>query len=199
MSQSRRYAVLTGGIGGAKLALGLSKALEPGQLSAIVNTGDDFEHLGLPISPDMDTLMYTLADAVDEDTGWGRRDETWHFMAALADLGGETWFRIGDRDLATHIRRTELLARGLRLSEATYREVFNSVNDTIWIHDIETFRFIDVNDKVTEMFGYTVGEALELSVEEISSGVPPYTQETAAELMKQAARSAGRQRTDLLR
>ncbi len=111
--------VLTGGIGGAKLVLGLSRLPGAPRLTAVVNTGDDFEHLGLPICPDLDTLMYTLADEVNPQTGWGRRDETWTFMDTIGQLGGDTWFRIGDRDLATHIRRAQLLAEGQTLTAAT--------------------------------------------------------------------------------
>lgn len=114
-----RWLLLCGGIGGAKLALGLDRILPAGTLSIIVNTGDDFRHLGLAISPDLDTVMYTLADRVNPDTGWGCRDETWHFMAALAELGGETWFRLGDRDLATHVERTRRLAAGETLTAIT--------------------------------------------------------------------------------
>jgi LPPG:FO 2-phospho-L-lactate transferase len=110
---------LSGGIGGAKLALGLSRILPPERLIVVANTGDDFEHLGLAISPDLDTLMYTLADLSDPERGWGRRDETWTFMAALAALGGETWFQLGDGDLATHIERTRRLAAGETLSPIT--------------------------------------------------------------------------------
>ncbi|HMK67653.1 MAG TPA: 2-phospho-L-lactate transferase CofD family protein, partial [Stellaceae bacterium] len=91
---------LSGGIGGAKLALGLSRVLPEGRLTVVANTADDFEHLGLSISPDLDTLMYTLAGLDNPATGWGRRDETWAFMAALGALGGETWFKLGDGDLA---------------------------------------------------------------------------------------------------
>ena len=107
---------LTGGIGGAKLALGLSRILEPGQLSLIVNTGDDFAHLGLAISPDLDTVLYTLAGIADTTQGWGRRDETWTFMKALAVLGGPTWFQLGDADLAIHVERSRRLAAGEPLS-----------------------------------------------------------------------------------
>jgi len=110
---------LSGGIGGAKLALGLSRVMPPEQLIVIANTGDDFEHLGLSISPDLDTLMYTLADMSDPERGWGRREETWTFMAALATLGGETWFQLGDGDLATHVERTRRLAAGDTLSHIT--------------------------------------------------------------------------------
>lgn len=115
----KRYLALTGGIGGAKLALGLSKILGADELGFIVNTGDDFEHLGLHISPDIDTLVYTLADLNDPETGWGRRDESWQFMSALADLGGETWFKLGDKDLALNIERSRRLGRGDSLSDVT--------------------------------------------------------------------------------
>jgi LPPG:FO 2-phospho-L-lactate transferase len=87
-------------------------------LHVIANTGDDFEHLGLPICPDIDTLIYTLAGIANPETGWGLRDEHWQFMAALGELGGPTWFRLGDGDLATHIYRHELLLQGHTLSEA---------------------------------------------------------------------------------
>lgn len=107
---------LCGGIGGAKLALGLSRVLAPGELSVIVNTGDDFEHLGLHISPDLDTVLYTLAGLADPERGWGRADESWNFMQALGRLGGETWFNLGDRDLAMHAARTAFLRAGGTLS-----------------------------------------------------------------------------------
>jgi LPPG:FO 2-phospho-L-lactate transferase len=110
---------LSGGIGGAKLALGLSRVLAPGALTVIANTGDDFEHLGLGISPDIDTLIYTLAGLDNPQTGWGRRDETWTFMKALAAIGGEAWFQLGDGDLAVHVERTRRLRAGETLSQIT--------------------------------------------------------------------------------
>jgi LPPG:FO 2-phospho-L-lactate transferase len=110
---------LSGGIGGAKLALGLCRVLPPGKLTVVANTGDDFEHLGLAISPDIDTLLYTLAGIDNPELGWGRRNETWTFMAALETLGGETWFKLGDGDLATHIERTRRLGAGESLSQVT--------------------------------------------------------------------------------
>jgi LPPG:FO 2-phospho-L-lactate transferase len=110
---------LSGGIGGAKLALGLYRILPPGALTVVANTGDDFEHLGLSISPDIDTLLYTLAGIDNRDTGWGRSGETWTFMAALETLGGETWFKLGDGDLAAHVERTRRLAAGESLSRIT--------------------------------------------------------------------------------
>ena len=110
---------LSGGVGGAKLALGLSRVLPPDELLIIANTGDDFEHLGLCISPDIDTLTYVLAGLDNPVTGWGRRDETWSFMDSIGVLGGEDWFRLGDRDLALHVERTRRLRLGERLSEVT--------------------------------------------------------------------------------
>jgi LPPG:FO 2-phospho-L-lactate transferase len=107
---------LSGGVGGAKLALGLSRILPRDALTIIANTGDDFEHLGLRVSPDLDTLLYTLSGQDNPELGWGRRGETWNFMAALEALGGETWFRLGDGDLATHVERTRRLKAGERLS-----------------------------------------------------------------------------------
>ena len=110
---------LCGGIGGAKLALGLARVLPPGDLTIAVNTADDFEHLGLCISPDLDTVTYALADIDNLETGWGRRNETWCFMQALAEVGGETWFKLGDRDLALHVERTRRLRNGETLSAIT--------------------------------------------------------------------------------
>jgi len=110
---------LSGGVGGAKLCLGLSHILSPDRLLVVANTGDDFEHLGLAISPDLDTVLYTLAGLANPATGWGRHDETWTFMRAVEALGGETWFRLGDADLAIHIERTRRLAAGITLSQVT--------------------------------------------------------------------------------
>ncbi|MGI9305145.1 MAG: 2-phospho-L-lactate transferase [Gammaproteobacteria bacterium] len=107
---------LCGGIGGAKLALGLYRVLPPDTLTVVVNTGDDFEHLGLSISPDVDTVLYTLAGLDNPQTGWGRRDETWTFMQVLESLGGESWFRLGDGDLALHVERTRRLTAGETLT-----------------------------------------------------------------------------------
>ncbi|MBX3707626.1 MAG: 2-phospho-L-lactate transferase [Pseudomonadales bacterium] len=117
----RRILAITGGVGGAKLALGLARHLAPDEVLFAVNTGDDFEHLGLEIAPDLDTLTYTLAGLANPELGWGRADETWNFMETLAALGGETWFRLGDRDLALHVARTRLLAAGVSRTDATDR------------------------------------------------------------------------------
>jgi LPPG:FO 2-phospho-L-lactate transferase len=107
---------LSGGVGGAKLALGLHHVLDAGTLGVVANVGDDFLHLGLAICPDVDTLLYTLSGLSDAERGWGRRDETWGFMDALATLGGPTWFKLGDADLALHVERTRRMACGESLS-----------------------------------------------------------------------------------
>ena len=110
---------LSGGVGGAKLALGLSRVLPAEELLVVCNTGDDFEHLGLCISPDIDTVAYTLAGVANREVGWGRADETWSFMETLGTLGGETWFRLGDRDIAVHVERTRRLRAGETLTAVT--------------------------------------------------------------------------------
>jgi len=119
MILTRAILAFAGGVGGAKLALGLALSLEPQQLTVAVNTGDDFEHLGLHISPDLDTVMYTLAGLANPETGWGQMNESWNFLEAVGRLGGETWFRLGDRDLATHVERARLLRSGETLSRIT--------------------------------------------------------------------------------
>jgi LPPG:FO 2-phospho-L-lactate transferase len=118
-SSQRKILALSGGVGGAKLVLGLSRVLAADELTIVANTGDDFEHLGLHISPDLDTVMYTLAGLNNQEQGWGLAGETWSMLAAMEQLGGESWFRLGDRDIATHLRRTELLAAGKTLTEVT--------------------------------------------------------------------------------
>ena len=110
---------LSGGVGGAKLALGLSRVLAGDSLTVVCNTADDFDHLGLRVCPDLDTVMYTLGGISNRDTGWGQAHETWSFLEALSLLGGETWFRLGDRDLATHVERTRRLRAGETLTEVT--------------------------------------------------------------------------------
>ncbi len=118
MTPAPRVLALCGGVGGAKLALGLYRLLGE-NLTVAVNTGDDFTHLGLRICPDLDTVTYTLAGCVNPATGWGRADDTDHFMTALAQLGGEDWFFLGDRDRELHVERTQRLAAGESLSAVT--------------------------------------------------------------------------------
>jgi LPPG:FO 2-phospho-L-lactate transferase len=118
---SGHVVALSGGVGGAKLAHGLSLALAADELTIIVNTGDDFRHLGLHIAPDIDSVVYALSGRADAARGWGRRDETWTFMSALRELGGADWFRLGDGDLAMHVERSWRLAQGEPLSAVTTR------------------------------------------------------------------------------
>ena len=114
-----RVVCLAGGVGGAKLAFGLMRVLQPEDLTVVVNTGDDFTHLGLRICPDLDTVTYTLAGLDNRETGWGLTGETFTVLDTVAKLDGPAWFRLGDRDLATHLTRTEQLRQGKRLTEVT--------------------------------------------------------------------------------
>lgn len=114
-----RIIALSGGVGGAKLVLGLAHVLPPERLLVISNTGDDFDHYGLRICPDTDTLLYTLSGLADPARGWGRANETWNFMSALRELGGDDWFNLGDGDLALHVMRTNRLSNGATISEVT--------------------------------------------------------------------------------
>lgn len=115
----QKIIALCGGVGGAKLAYGLSKTLSPDELVIVVNTADDFVFHGMNISPDLDTVTYNLADMNNQEQGWGIRGETWSFMEALKDTGAESWFRLGDRDLVTHVLRTEMLHQGKTLTQVT--------------------------------------------------------------------------------
>jgi LPPG:FO 2-phospho-L-lactate transferase len=112
-----KIAALAGGVGGSKLVHGLAQILAPEDLTIIVNTADDFRHFGLRICPDLDTVCYTLSGQVNAKTGWGRADDTWQAMRALEEIGGPTWFRLGDLDLATHLERTRRIEGGASLSE----------------------------------------------------------------------------------
>ena len=113
------HIALCGGVGGAKLALGLTAYLDSNQLMVVGNVGDDFEHWGFQISPDLDTLLYTLSGVSNQELGWGRHGETWTVLEEVSRLGGEAWFRLGDRDLAVHIERSARLDRGDTLSKIT--------------------------------------------------------------------------------
>ncbi len=125
-NNSPKFIAVSGGVGGAKLALGLEKIIQSEDLMVVGNVGDDFRHFGLHISPDIDTLLYTLSGKSDVEKGWGLANETWQFMSAMKELGGDTWFQLGDRDLATHVERTQRLQNGESLSEITdyFRRTF---------------------------------------------------------------------------
>jgi LPPG:FO 2-phospho-L-lactate transferase len=116
-----KVTVLSGGVGGARFLRGLVDAVDPAAVTAIVNVGDDLEVLGLPISPDLDSVLYTLAGIADEERGWGRAEETWNALDTVATLGGDAWFRLGDRDLGLHLVRAQALRDGERLSTVTAR------------------------------------------------------------------------------
>jgi LPPG:FO 2-phospho-L-lactate transferase len=116
-----RVAVLSGGVGGARFLRGLVEAVDPAGVTAIVNVGDDLEVLGLSVSPDLDSVLYALAGIADEERGWGRANETWNALDTIATLGGEDWFRLGDRDLGLHLVRTRALREGESLSAVTAR------------------------------------------------------------------------------
>jgi LPPG:FO 2-phospho-L-lactate transferase len=116
-----KVAVLSGGVGGARFLRGLVGIVEPDDVAIIGNIADDVEVLGLRVSPDLDSILYTLTGLADDERGWGRADETWQALASVAQLGGESWFRLGDRDIGLHLVRTELLRNGMLLSDATDR------------------------------------------------------------------------------
>jgi LPPG:FO 2-phospho-L-lactate transferase len=116
-----KVAVLSGGVGGARFLRGVVDVIDAAGVTAIVNVGDDLEALGLAVSPDLDSVLYTLADLGDEERGWGRADETWNALATVDALGGDTWFRLGDRDLGLHLVRTQALRAGEPLSTVTQR------------------------------------------------------------------------------
>ena len=143
-----KVVALAGGVGGAKLTDGLAQILAPEELTIIVNTGDDFSHLGLHISPDLDTVCYALAGIANSATGWGQADETWLALDSIGRLGGPTWFRLGDRDLGVHLERTRRHSTGQSLSQITRdfcrawgieHSVLPMSDDPIptWVHTLE--------------------------------------------------------------
>ena len=151
---------LCGGVGGAKLALGLTKILAPQQLTIVVNTGDDFEHFGLTVCPDLDTVTYTLAGLNNPDTGWGRREESWRCMETLQQLGADDWFRLGDLDLGIHLARRALLDKGLTLSEVTasITRKFEIAHTIVPMSDAAVRTTIDTDDGEISFQHYFVRE-----------------------------------------
>ncbi len=160
---------LSGGVGGAKLAFGLSRVLADGELSVIANTGDDFEHLGLYVSPDIDTLIYTLAGVNNSETGWGRANETWSFMSALEQLGAQTWFQLGDKDLALNVHRTNELRLGKTLSEvvADVAQQFGIRSRIIPMSDDRVRTMVDTNSGTLAFQDYFVRQKCQPVVERI--------------------------------
>jgi LPPG:FO 2-phospho-L-lactate transferase len=151
-----KIVAFAGGVGGAKLADGLAQLICSKDLTIVVNTGDDFEHLGLYISPDLDTVCYTLAGLANPETGWGRDGDTFHVLEYLHKIGGPTWFRLGDQDLATHIERTRRLKIGQPLSQITH--------DFCRIWDVQ-YPIIPMTDQVVKTMVKTVEDG-ELAFQE---------------------------------
>jgi LPPG:FO 2-phospho-L-lactate transferase len=164
-----RVVVLTGGVGGAKLALGLTELLGGDRVTAIINTGDDFSHLGLRISPDIDTLLYTLAGKADAVKGWGRAGESWTFMDAVRSLGGDDWFQLGDGDLALHVLRTVALARGDSLSTVTtaFVKAWQVTATMLPVTDDPVATMIDTDEGLLAFQTYFVARRCEPRVREI--------------------------------
>ncbi|MEZ5856730.1 MAG: 2-phospho-L-lactate transferase [Hyphomicrobiaceae bacterium] len=167
---SSTWVALCGGIGGAKLALGLAHVLEPDKLTIVVNTGDDFTHLGLHVSPDIDTVLYTLAGLANRELGWGLEGETWGFMDAMARIGGPTWFRLGDRDMATHALRTTMLAEGRSLSEvaAHLRLKLGIGPAVVPMSDEPVATMVDTDEGMLAFQNYFVGRRCEPRVKTIT-------------------------------
>ncbi len=143
-----KIVALAGGVGGAKLAHGLAQILPPEDLTVIVNTGDDFEHLGLSICPDLDTVCYTLAGLANPETGWGRQNETWNVISNIERLGGPNWFRLGDQDIATHLERTRRLREGKSLSQITkeFCEVWGIKQTVLPMSDSPVRTIVDTDE-----------------------------------------------------
>ncbi|OCC25534.1 2-phospho-L-lactate transferase [Croceicoccus estronivorus] len=165
-----RVLALCGGIGGAKLALGLSHILPPSELAILVNTGDDFEHLGLSVSPDVDTVTYTLAGLNNTELGWGLASETWAFMDQLKKLGGEDWFNLGDRDLALHVERTRRLHAGESLTAITADLTPRlGVAPAIWpMSDDPVRTVLETDEGILAFQRYFVGRRAEPAVQSIA-------------------------------
>jgi len=164
-----RITVLTGGVGGAKLVLGLTRAVPAEDITAIVNTGDDFEHLGLAVSPDIDTLLYTLAGKANPEQGWGRAGESWGFMSALRELGGEDWFQLGDGDLALHVLRSFALRQGERLSAiiARFARAWGIAATIVPMSDDPIHTMIETEEGVLPFQHYFVARRCEPAVRAI--------------------------------
>lgn len=164
-----RVVAFSGGVGGAKLSAGLAGTLQGKDLTIVVNTGDDFEHLGLRICPDIDSTLYALSGLDDPVRGWGRRDETWTFMSALKQLGAPSWFNLGDGDLALHVERTRRLRAGEPLSSVTrtLARALGIENDIVPMTDDEVATRVRIEDGWIEFQEYFVGRRCEPAVSEI--------------------------------
>ncbi len=161
---------LSGGIGGAKLCFGLHKILEPDKLRIIANTGDDFLYLGFYISPDLDTLVYTLAGVNNKETGWGRDDETWKTHNVLGELGADNWFKLGDKDLALHLHRSKALRNGKTLTSITedISERFHLTSKILPMSDHMVQTVLNTNKGVLSFQEYFVKESNQPQIQNIS-------------------------------
>jgi LPPG:FO 2-phospho-L-lactate transferase len=166
---TERVTILTGGVGGAKLVLGLCYAVPAETVTAIVNTGDDFTHLGLSISPDIDTLLYTLSGKANAAQGWGREGESWNFMEAARSLGGEDWFALGDGDLALHVLRSERLRMGEALSSiiAGFASAWGIAAAVLPMSDDPVATKVDTEEGLLEFQHYFVRRRCEPAVRAI--------------------------------
>ena len=167
---SGKIIALSGGVGGAKLCLGLHQICEPEELYFITNTGDDFLYLGFYIAPDVDTLVYTLAGVNNTETGWGRADETWKTHNVLGELGADNWFKLGDKDLALHLHRSKALRNGERLTSIT-QDIANRFHLKATVlpmsdHMIQTV--IDTNEGLLSFQEYFVKQASKPKIKDIS-------------------------------
>jgi LPPG:FO 2-phospho-L-lactate transferase len=169
VTPSTSIVALSGGIGGAKLAYGLSQVLADGELAVVANTGDDFEHLGLYVSPDVDTLIYTLAGVNNSETGWGRADETWSFMSALKQVGAPTWFQLGDKDLALNVYRSNELRSGMALSDfvSAIARQFGIQSRIIPMSDDSVRTMVDTNSGTLAFQDYFVRQKCQPVVEQV--------------------------------
>ena len=178
--ENRKVVCLAGGVGGAKLADGLAQILPPENLTIIVNTGDDFQHLGLTICPDLDTVMYTLGRAANQETGWGRAGESWRTIEEVKRLGGPRWFSLGDLDLATHLLRADGLARGETLTAVTRNlcQHFNIQPTILPMSDQPAPTLIVTNDTVYPFQNWFVKERWQPPVKAVQ--LPEDVRATAA-------------------
>lgn len=169
MIETGHILALCGGVGGAKMVLGLARVVAPERLTVVVNTGDDFEHMGLPISPDVDTVLYTLAGLANRELGWGRQDETWSALEELSRLGAPDWFRLGDRDIALHLTRRHLLDSGATLSEAVrlLGERLGVVPRVVPMSDAPVRTFLDTDAGVLPFQEYFVARRCAPSVRRV--------------------------------
>jgi LPPG:FO 2-phospho-L-lactate transferase len=164
-----RIVVLSGGVGGAKLVLGMCHAVPAETVTAIVNTGDDFTHLGLSVSPDIDTVLYTLAGKANLAQGWGREGESWSFMETLRSLGGEDWFQLGDGDLALHVLRSERLRQGEPLSAivADFKAAWGIASRVLPMSDDPVATRLETDEGVLDFQDYFVRRRCEPAVRSI--------------------------------